>query len=236
MDATALQSATGLSVDNAQAVGALTRRRSARRISGAGRYDGAEIRHWLVDWERPELRVLMFRGQLRGDPAVGRRLRGGAARAGRGAERAGRAVDPEDLRPGAGRRASAGSTRARPGSPARAWSRAARGASFRRAGSAGSPTGWFAHGTLRLAVGRAMPARRAAVKADRLGRAGGGPDALAGAGADGRGGRPVPGRRRAATSARNLPGEVRQPDQFPRVSAYPGRRLGDGLPQGWSDP
>ena len=53
MDATALQSATGLSVDNAQAVGALSDAAVSEEDIRAGRYDGAEIWHWLVDWERP---------------------------------------------------------------------------------------------------------------------------------------------------------------------------------------
>ncbi len=64
MDATALQSATGLSVDNAQAVGALSSAAISEDDIRAGMYDGAEMRQWLVDWERPELKVLMFRGHL----------------------------------------------------------------------------------------------------------------------------------------------------------------------------
>ena len=80
MDATALQSATGLSVDNAQAVGALTSAAISEGDISAGKYDGAEIRQWLVDWERPELRVLMFRGShgeiRRSDGAFEVELRG----------------------------------------------------------------------------------------------------------------------------------------------------------------
>jgi uncharacterized phage protein (TIGR02218 family) len=64
MDASALQAATGLSVDNAQAVGALSDAAVSEEDIRAGRYDGAEVRHWLVDWERPELRVLLFRGSF----------------------------------------------------------------------------------------------------------------------------------------------------------------------------
>ncbi|MFT3973803.1 MAG: DUF2163 domain-containing protein [Amaricoccus sp.] len=62
MNASALQSATGLSVDNAQATGALSDAAIGEADVLAGRYDGARIRHWLVDWERPDLRVLMFAG------------------------------------------------------------------------------------------------------------------------------------------------------------------------------
>jgi uncharacterized phage protein (TIGR02218 family) len=80
MDASALQAATGLSVDNAQAMGALSGAAVSEADIRAGRYDRAEIRHWLVDWERPDLRVLMFRGTFgeirRGDGAFEVELRG----------------------------------------------------------------------------------------------------------------------------------------------------------------
>ena len=80
MDASALQSATGLSVDNAQAVGALSGAGVTEEDVRAGRYDRAEIWHWLVDWERPDLRVLLFRGSFgeirRSDGAFEVELRG----------------------------------------------------------------------------------------------------------------------------------------------------------------
>lgn len=62
MDASALQTATGLSVDNAQAVGALSDAAVTEHDIRAGKFDRAEIQQWLVDWERPDLRVLLFRG------------------------------------------------------------------------------------------------------------------------------------------------------------------------------
>jgi uncharacterized phage protein (TIGR02218 family) len=64
MDATTLQLATGLSVDNAQARGALSDASVREEDIAAGLYDDAEIWHWLVDWDRPELRVLLFRGRF----------------------------------------------------------------------------------------------------------------------------------------------------------------------------
>jgi uncharacterized phage protein (TIGR02218 family) len=64
MDASALQSTTGLGVDNAEALGALSDAAVREADIRAGRYDRAEIWHWLVDWERPELRVLQFRGSF----------------------------------------------------------------------------------------------------------------------------------------------------------------------------
>lgn len=64
MDASALQTATGLSVDNAQAVGALSTAAITEADIRAGKFDGAEVRHWMVDWERPDLRVMLFRGSF----------------------------------------------------------------------------------------------------------------------------------------------------------------------------
>lgn len=64
MNASALQSASGLSVDNAEAVGALSSDMITARDISAGRYDDAEIWHWLVNWQDPSQRSLLFRGQL----------------------------------------------------------------------------------------------------------------------------------------------------------------------------
>ncbi|WP_424927680.1 DUF2163 domain-containing protein [Amaricoccus tamworthensis] len=64
MDAGAIQTSTGLSVDNAQVVGALNAAAIKDEDVLSGRFDGAEIYQWLVDWSHPELRVLMFRGTL----------------------------------------------------------------------------------------------------------------------------------------------------------------------------
>lgn len=80
MDASAIQAGTGLSVDNAQAVGALSAAAVREEEVAAGRYDGAEVWHWLVDWQRPDLRVLLFRGSFgeirRSDGAFEVELRG----------------------------------------------------------------------------------------------------------------------------------------------------------------
>lgn len=80
MDASMIQTGTGLSVDNAQAVGALSDASVTERDISAGRLDSAEILHWLVDWERPDLRVLMFKGTFgeikRSDGAFEVELRG----------------------------------------------------------------------------------------------------------------------------------------------------------------
>lgn len=63
-DAGALQTANGLSVDNGQVTGALSDAAVSAEDVAAGLYDGAEVRHWLVDWQRPDLRVLLFRGRF----------------------------------------------------------------------------------------------------------------------------------------------------------------------------
>jgi len=64
LDANALQSGTGLSVDNTQAVGALSDAAISADDIRAGHFDQAKVWQWLVDWSRPELRVLMFRGEV----------------------------------------------------------------------------------------------------------------------------------------------------------------------------
>lgn len=64
LDASVIESSTGLSVDNAQAVGALSDVSLSEADIFAGQFDGAEVWHWLVDWQQVELRSLLFRGTL----------------------------------------------------------------------------------------------------------------------------------------------------------------------------
>ena len=64
LDSSALQSGTGLSVDNAQAVGALSDAAVTDEDIRAGRLDRASVWQWLVDWTDPESRILMFRGEV----------------------------------------------------------------------------------------------------------------------------------------------------------------------------
>ncbi|WP_112323303.1 DUF2163 domain-containing protein [Oceanibium sediminis] len=64
IDAGALERSTGLSVDNAQALGALTSDRITEGDILAGHYDGAEVVQWLVDWSAPEARIILFKGSL----------------------------------------------------------------------------------------------------------------------------------------------------------------------------
>ncbi|MFW5881587.1 MAG: DUF2163 domain-containing protein [Roseicyclus sp.] len=64
LSAAALSQTTGLSVDNTEAVGALTATAICESDIVAGRLDGAEIEAWLVQWSAPENRVLQFRGSI----------------------------------------------------------------------------------------------------------------------------------------------------------------------------
>ena len=64
LTAKAIQQATGLSVDNSEAFGALRSTAITEADILAGRYDGAEVRAWLVNWADPAVRVLQFRGTL----------------------------------------------------------------------------------------------------------------------------------------------------------------------------
>ena len=154
MDASALQSATGLSVDNAQAVGALSGAAVSEEDIRAGRYDRAEIRHWLVDWERPDLRVLQFRGTFgeirRADGAFEVELRGLAealnAPVGRSVLRTcDRALGDAKCRFDIGQAGFSGEGEVAAGSA---------GGSLVASGLAGFADGWFANGRGDLAVGR----------------------------------------------------------------------------------
>ncbi|MEX0348017.1 MAG: DUF2163 domain-containing protein [Paracoccaceae bacterium] len=64
LTASALQQGTGLSVDNSEAVGALSDASTRAKDIEAGRYDGAEVFAWLVNWAEPEMRLMQFRGAL----------------------------------------------------------------------------------------------------------------------------------------------------------------------------
>ena len=64
LSARALQQTTGLSVDNSEAMGALSDAAITEEDILAGRYDAAELTGWLVNWADPEDRLLQFRGSL----------------------------------------------------------------------------------------------------------------------------------------------------------------------------
>lgn len=64
MTARALHQTTGLSVDNTEAFGALSDAAIAEPDLLAGRFDGAEVRAYLVNWQTPEDFIEQFRGHL----------------------------------------------------------------------------------------------------------------------------------------------------------------------------
>lgn len=64
LTARALQQTTGLSVDNSEALGALSDLSVTEADLMAGRFDSAELRGWLVNWADTQDRVLQFRGTL----------------------------------------------------------------------------------------------------------------------------------------------------------------------------
>ena len=64
LSAMALQQSTGLSVDNTEALGALSDAAVTEADIEAGRFDGAEVRAWLANWADVAQRQLMFRGSI----------------------------------------------------------------------------------------------------------------------------------------------------------------------------
>ncbi len=64
LTARAVQQSTGLSVDNTEAVGVLSDPSITDADVEAGRYDGAEVTAWLVNWTDPAQRMVQFRGAI----------------------------------------------------------------------------------------------------------------------------------------------------------------------------
>lgn len=64
LTARTLSQTTGLSVDNTEALGALSDMAIREEDIAAGRFDGARVRAWLVNWAEPAQRALLFRGEI----------------------------------------------------------------------------------------------------------------------------------------------------------------------------
>ncbi len=64
LTARALQQQTGLSVDNTEALGGFSDAAITEADLAAGRYDGASVRAWLVNWAAVGQRVVQFAGQI----------------------------------------------------------------------------------------------------------------------------------------------------------------------------
>lgn len=64
LSARAFDQTTGLAVDNSEAAGVLSGDSVTEADIAAGRYDGARVTAWLVNWNDPAQRTLRFRGSL----------------------------------------------------------------------------------------------------------------------------------------------------------------------------
>lgn len=64
LNAKAIAQTTGLSVDNTEAIGALTDASIREDEIEQGRFDRAEVQVWLVNWADPSQRWLQFRGSI----------------------------------------------------------------------------------------------------------------------------------------------------------------------------
>ncbi len=64
LGAMALQQGTGLAVDNSEALGALSDAAISEVDIDAGRFDGADVTAWLLNWANVEQRQVQFRGTI----------------------------------------------------------------------------------------------------------------------------------------------------------------------------
>jgi uncharacterized phage protein (TIGR02218 family) len=62
--ARAVEQTTGLAVDNSEALGALSDSGLTEQDILAGRFDGAKVEIWRVDWSDPDDRAILFRGEI----------------------------------------------------------------------------------------------------------------------------------------------------------------------------
>jgi len=62
LTARTLQQGTGLSVDNSEAIGALSHAAIREEDIVSGRYDGASVKAWLVNWQNVDERIVQFQG------------------------------------------------------------------------------------------------------------------------------------------------------------------------------
>ncbi len=62
LTAGALQKSTGLAVDNTEVIGSLSDAAISETDLMAGRFDGADVVTWLVNWKEVEQRTIRFRG------------------------------------------------------------------------------------------------------------------------------------------------------------------------------
>lgn len=167
LSALALQQGTGMSVDNTDAIGALSDAAIREADIAAGRYDGAALRAWLVNWRDVAARQLQFRGSL-GDI----RRAGGAFHAElRGLTEALNAPRGRVYQTACSAVLGDSDCRFDPDTPGFFTERAAEavepGGGFRFAALPGFVEGWFRHGVLRV-LGGAAAGLEAPIKRDRI--------------------------------------------------------------------
>ncbi|MCC5993399.1 MAG: DUF2163 domain-containing protein [Rhodobacteraceae bacterium] len=154
LSARALEQVTGLAVDNSEAVGALVDAGLTEADITAGRYDGAELVIWQVNWAAPDQRQVIFRGSLgeitREGGAFRTELRGLSEALNIASGR----VYHADCAASLGD-AACGFDLDAPGFHATAPLLGAKGATLRLAPLAGLAEGWFAQGTVTVQTGQA---------------------------------------------------------------------------------
>ncbi|MBM1631770.1 DUF2163 domain-containing protein [Sulfitobacter mediterraneus] len=64
LSARAIAQTTGLAVDNTEALGALSHASIREDEIEQGRFDGAAVKAWLVNWQDPDHRMLKFSGSI----------------------------------------------------------------------------------------------------------------------------------------------------------------------------
>lgn len=166
LTARALSQSTGLAVDNSEALGALSSDAITEADILAGRYDGAELRSWLVNWQEPEERLLQFRGSLgeitRSGGAFTAELRGLTERLNQPVGRIYHARCSAVLGDGSCRFDTA-----TPGFAAEGSVAAVEGAGLELTLPAGFAEGWFDRGRLEV-LGGAAAGLGGVVRADRV--------------------------------------------------------------------
>ncbi len=171
LSARALAQSTGLAVDNTEAAGALSDAALREEDILAGRYDGAALRIWEVNWADVAQRRMIFRGTLgeisRADGAFRAELRGLAEALGQPQGRVYQGVCPAVLGD-----AACGVDLSQPGMSSERPAEAIEGGRvFRFEGFAGFEERWFEKGRLRVLSGAAQ-GLAGVIKNDRMSGAG----------------------------------------------------------------
>lgn len=165
LTARVLAQSTGLSVDNTEALGALSSAAVTETDIEAGRFDGAEVVAWLVNWRDPRQREVLFRGHFgeirRSDGAFEAEMRGLSEALNRPQGRIFQKSCTAVLGDGACRFDAAS-----PGFSVDVAMQHPAGDQLRFATLEGFEDGWFAHGVVEVLNG-AGAGLRAMIKGDR---------------------------------------------------------------------